>query len=360
MPARSRPFAVLLAATMLSIQGMAPPALVAAQRDPGLTASVARYDAGQPIGPGDGGWARPASRRAFFPTQGRGDRGEDVKAIQRLLRHRGRKVAVNGVFGPRTRLVVRGFQAARGLRRTGVVDPTTWKRLVVSLERGDRGPAVRAAQELMRQKARVAVPTTGKYGRRTAKAVKRFQRRVGLKATGRIQVPTWRALAWHYQRPDFRLPGLCDYDTMNGPEGNWGTASAIAWLERASRLFYRKTGLRIAVGDVSVLHGGFMPGHHHHDLGLEADIRPIRADGRQCGASGVNIRYGNYDRKATRLLIWALRKAAPGHVQYILFNDRAFLRDGLTTYAAGHDDHLHIRWCEAWHPVPEYRCGYGW
>jgi hypothetical protein len=29
---------------------------------------------------------------------------------------------------------------------------------------------------------------------------------------------------------------------------------------------------------------------------------------------------------------------------------------GLTTRRSGHDDHVHVRYCEAWHPVIAYRC----
>ena len=59
----------------------------------------------------------------------------------------------------------------------------------------------------------------------------------------------------------------------------------------------------------------------------------------------------SYDRTATRALIKAIRAAAPGHVKLIYFNDPVLIREGLTTRYTGHDDHLHIRYCEPGYPV---------
>jgi len=33
------------------------------------------------------------------------------------------------------------------------------------------------------------------------------------------------------------------------------------------------------------------------------------------------------------------------------------IREGLTRWYSGHDDHLHVRYCEPYHPVATYRCG---
>ena len=72
----------------------------------------------------------------------------------------------------------------------------------------------------------------------------------------------------------------------------------------------------------------------------------------------VGHRYwlSSYNRAATRALIKAIRAAAPGHVKLIYFNDPVLIGEGLTTRFAGHDNHFHVRYCEAWHPVIAYRC----
>ena len=59
----------------------------------------------------------------------RGDRGEDVKALQRALRSLGFDLAIDGVFGPITQGCVKSFQATHGLARDGVVGPLTWGKL---------------------------------------------------------------------------------------------------------------------------------------------------------------------------------------------------------------------------------------
>jgi peptidoglycan hydrolase-like protein with peptidoglycan-binding domain len=56
-------------------------------------------------------WTRPLTL---------GDQGEDVRAVQLLLR-----VEPTGVFDEATRAKVRGYQTLRQLGRTGRVDETT-------------------------------------------------------------------------------------------------------------------------------------------------------------------------------------------------------------------------------------------
>ena len=43
-------------------------------------------------------------------------------------------------------------------------------------------------------------------------------------------------------------------------------------------------------------------------------------------------------------------------MKLIYFNDPVLIREGLTTWYAGHDDHLHIRYCERGYPLARYRC----
>jgi N-acetyl-anhydromuramyl-L-alanine amidase AmpD len=64
------------------------------------------------------------------PTLRRGARGWQVKRLQRLLRRHGQPTAIDGVFGPRTQVSVRAFQALSGLEPDGVVGPLTWSALL--------------------------------------------------------------------------------------------------------------------------------------------------------------------------------------------------------------------------------------
>lgn len=58
-----------------------------------------------------------------------GDRGEDVRVLQRLLRERGYMLDVDGKFGPQTREAVMSYQGKSGLTRDGIVGPKTWAAL---------------------------------------------------------------------------------------------------------------------------------------------------------------------------------------------------------------------------------------
>lgn len=59
-----------------------------------------------------------------MPLVKRGDRGEAVALLQRLL-----MIKDDGIFGPRTAAFVKDFQADKGLTRDGVVGKKTWKAL---------------------------------------------------------------------------------------------------------------------------------------------------------------------------------------------------------------------------------------
>lgn len=314
-----------------------------------------------------------AAISTFYRTQSLGDRGTDVATIQQLIREHqttagppsgGRTVIVRGIdplvvpidgaFGPTTADGVLAFQSSRGLFETGVVDEGTWGALVIPLGPGATGEAVFAVQRLLREKVAAAVPTDGAYGSATTAAVRAFQAHMGLAQTGSVNAATWRALVWHLELPRFSSSALCDYSSGNGP-ANWGTAQMVSTLEAAGAATVAAGFGRVAIGDVSLEHGGDIPGHLTHEVGLDADIRPMRKANDQCSI-GTNWRTTAYDRVATRALVKAIRAATPGHVQVILFNDPVLIGEGLTTYQSAHDDHLHVMLCEAWFSDPRYRC----
>src|SRR5690606_39444454 len=77
----------------------------------------------------------------------RGDRGEEVKKIQKALGG----LAVDGIFGPATEARVKAFQRAMGIAVDGIVGPQTRKYLFPSypgtlLRRGSRGVWVKRVQ----------------------------------------------------------------------------------------------------------------------------------------------------------------------------------------------------------------------
>jgi peptidoglycan hydrolase-like protein with peptidoglycan-binding domain len=292
---------------------------------------------------------------ASYPTQSAGNRGADVLAAQYLLQHHNHGAGADGVFGSGMVAAVRAFQTARQLGADGVVGPQTWGALVVTLREGSSGAAVRALQVQLNAKRRLSLPVDGVFGSGTRTAVVAFQRHAGIGDDGVVGATTWRNLLWHYDYPDFGA-NLCDQDPdRNGP-ANWGTAAAIGQLEAAARAFAGTGNGRVPLGDVSFEHGGDIPGHNTHQVGLDADLWPIRTDSAQCTAGRITWRSSTYDRAATRELVRALRAAAPGHVKLVYFNDPVLVGEGLTTQFPNHDNHLHIRYCEPGHPDAAYRC----
>jgi peptidoglycan hydrolase-like protein with peptidoglycan-binding domain len=308
----------------------------------------------------------------FYPTQSSGDRGTDVRALQHLLNaHLGRRlirddgrvavagrdlvtIPVDGIFGPATADAVRTFQLRRGLPPTGIADRATWTAIVIPVAQGAKGEAVLAVQRLLKEKRAAAVPLDGVFGATTKAAVVALQRHLGLTASGAVDAATWRALVWHFELPTFSSAALCDYSVGNGA-ANWGTSSATAWVEAAGAAMVKAGYGRVAVGDVSLEHGGDIAGHESHERGLDVDLRLMRDANDQC-SWGSNYRVSSYDRTATRALVKAIRATAPGHVKLIYFNDPVLINEGLTRALAGHDDHLHVRFCEATHPLAAYDC----
>jgi Putative peptidoglycan binding domain/Mannosyl-glycoprotein endo-beta-N-acetylglucosaminidase/N-acetylmuramoyl-L-alanine amidase len=97
--------------------------------DPGLLKIAKVLDkahAGSvPVGPVHGGSTVPG---VAIRDLGRGDKGEDVKALQRILVKRGYKLLkgnIKGVFGPATEAFVVHFQWRHGLKIDGVVGEDT-------------------------------------------------------------------------------------------------------------------------------------------------------------------------------------------------------------------------------------------
>jgi hypothetical protein len=261
---------------------------------------------------------------------------------------------VDGIFGATTVAAVRDFQLARGLAVTGAVDEATWVALVVRVADGSSGEAVRALQRQLNEKRGAGLMINGVYGPATRTALLGFQRHMGLTRNGIAGPLTWRFLIAHFERPLFGSR-VCDYQVGNGT-ADWGTASAIGQVEAAAGRLVALGHGRVAIGDIGYEHGGDIPGHTSHERGLDVDLRPMRVDAAQCRLGSTSWRSSAYDRAATRDLVRAIRAAAPGHVRLIWFNDPVLIREGLTRWSAGHDDHLHVRYCERAHPVPAYDC----
>jgi peptidoglycan hydrolase-like protein with peptidoglycan-binding domain len=134
-----------------------------------------------------------------WPLVKRGDNIFPVRSLQQLLRARNHPVAVDGIFGPNTEAAVKAFQQSNGLAADGIVGPLTWPKLIVQVQTGSTGDAVRAVQEVAKfhdQSNGEGTPLQidGIFGPRTDAWVRGFQTAVGTASDGIVGPITWRAL----------------------------------------------------------------------------------------------------------------------------------------------------------------------
>jgi peptidoglycan hydrolase-like protein with peptidoglycan-binding domain len=132
-----------------------------------------------------------------WPLVRRGDQAHPVPSLQYLLGGRGHAVAVDGIFGPVTEAAVRAFQHQKGLAVDGIVGPQTWSALIVQVQQGSQGDAVRAVQEEFQFRAGEpgkGLVVDGIFGPKTDAAVRGFQSALQITVDGIVGPVTWRAL----------------------------------------------------------------------------------------------------------------------------------------------------------------------
>jgi peptidoglycan hydrolase-like protein with peptidoglycan-binding domain len=139
-----------------------------------------------------------------WPLVSKGAKEHPVQTLQYLLRSRGSQIAVDGVFGPKTDQAVRTFQQSRHLVVDGVVGPRTWAAVIVQVQEGSTGDAVRGVQEEFRFRDLSGDPSQGLqvdgiFGPRTDQAVRGFQQALAadypeVAVDGIVGPVTWRAL----------------------------------------------------------------------------------------------------------------------------------------------------------------------
>ena len=139
-----------------------------------------------------------------WPLVKQGDEQHPVRTVQYLLRARGHAVTVDGIFGPATDGAVRSFQQQRGLSVDGIVGPNTWSALIVQVQQGSQGDAVRGVQEEFQFRNLSGDPSKGlqidgSFGPKTDAAVRGFQQALhtdipSVTVDGIVGPVTWRAL----------------------------------------------------------------------------------------------------------------------------------------------------------------------
>lgn len=132
-----------------------------------------------------------------YPKLAKGSRGAAVAAAQCLLRRHGwTKAPITGSYDAKTAAAVTKAQGKLDLKATGKLDRRTW---VALLSRGSHrlakvgstGDPVRRVQRALTAALGKRVVVDGAFSTKTAKAVKKYQRKAGLPATGVVTDEVW-------------------------------------------------------------------------------------------------------------------------------------------------------------------------
>ncbi len=159
----------------------------------------------------------------------RGSVGREVVDVQTRLLRLGYELGVTGVdgiFGPETERAVILFQRKRGREDDGIVGPETWGEMVdASYRLGDRqlylkepplrGDDVRELQATLNNLGFNAGRVSGVFANQTDKAVREFQKNVGLDPDGIVGETSIQALDNYRMRiSSGGITGVWDRETM--------------------------------------------------------------------------------------------------------------------------------------------------
>ena len=173
-----------------------------------------------------------------WPLEQEGSKGEDVRTVQYLVTAQGHSTGVDGIFGPLTKAAVEAFQSSRGLGVDGIVGPQTWPQLIILVQQGSNGDAVRAVQSQIHSRGDGAnqVAIDGIFGPATNSAVRAFQTLLGLSVDGIVGPQTWNHLVNGYlDAPD---PVTAAKDVFGAWEaGNRGQAAKNATPAAVNQIF---------------------------------------------------------------------------------------------------------------------------
>jgi peptidoglycan hydrolase-like protein with peptidoglycan-binding domain len=267
-----------------------------------------------------------------------------------------------GRFGPQTDAALRNFQRDNHLEVNGTLDAATqsaFGELNEGVKLGSEGNVVRGLQDRLVAVGAMTVAEVmsgaGIFGLKTDAALKFFQRSHGIEPTGVLRDETYQALLLAapsaVPKTDMLdatsietvLPdggaGFVTFNREPGGRDQVGRASTIRAIQQLGEEWHLKhPTIPFAVGDLSRRGGGPFPPHASHQNGRDADIRPLTNNGRN---EPTNIDAANFSHALTTELIVLIREKF--NPEAIFFNDPLTLAAGLTKRAAGHGNHLHVR-----------------
>lgn len=297
----------------------------------------------------------------------KGDKGAGVESLQDEMIDLGyltpeQKKTGIGIFGPKTENALKAFQKDVLLNDTGVLDLSTQaalRQLNDGVKKGSGGGIVQALQKQLVSKKFITQEQVntglGIFGPKTQAALIQFQIREQLEPNGILTDETYRAL---FKTPaptelvpsgstgtgiDFVLPmegdGFRTYNREPNGADQFGLELTInALIALAGKWFLLHPEVPVQFGDISRKGGGTFPPHASHKNGRDADMRPIRKDNRM---DPVAVGQTAYDTIRTEEFVKLVLSRHPQAT--IFFNDQRLINKGLTKHAAGHHNHLHLR-----------------
>jgi peptidoglycan hydrolase-like protein with peptidoglycan-binding domain len=300
-------------------------------------------------------------------TLRRGSEGPEVQRMQEELVDIGYLTRAQlqtgpGRFGPQTEAALKNFQRDNHINASGELDAETqaaFDDLNAGVRVGSSGNVVRGLQDRLVEVGALTVAQVasgpGLFGPQTDAGLKTFQRNHGIDPTGILTDQTYQALllAAHTAMPRADLQNSTSVETVlpesgigyvtfnrePGGRDQFGRASTIRSVQHLGELWHeRHPTTPVAIGDMSRRGGGPFPPHASHTDGRDVDIRPLTNNGRN---EPTNIDAANYSHALTRELVILIREQLNPEV--IFFNDPLTIQEGLTRRAAGHHNHLHVR-----------------
>jgi hypothetical protein len=191
--------------------------------------------------------------------------------------------------------------------------------------------------------AQAGIKVDGDCGRGTISAIEDYQRNWTKHPDGRVDPggQTWKKLVegklkvkkeGYIILPQVSGNGYYPYSTMDRQYGTRATVAAV--IEICQEFSQKNPSLQVGVGDMSFANGAKMTPHVTHRNGRNADIRPLRKDGKMLP---VDIFSDQYSREYTSALVEIIR--AHRNFHSVLFNDSDIAG---VTHWDGHDNHLHV------------------
>lgn len=141
----------------------------------------------------------------FADTLKYGSTGAEVKKLQTELKKLGYfSGSVTGFYGSQTQAAVKKFQAKKGISTTGTFGPLTSKALYgtgtsSSAQSTAAKETLKKAQTILQKMGLYTGKIDGLYGKLTSAAVKEFQKKYGMNATGVMDKETETKILSHFE-----------------------------------------------------------------------------------------------------------------------------------------------------------------